>query len=367
MYVIGRTGVGKSALLESLIRQDVERGEGLVLLDPHGDLVQRVRSAIPPHRRKDLIDFDVPNTSRVLGFNPLEPVSPSARPLAAASLVDVFRKIWADSWGPRLEHVFRNSLLTLLDQPRANMTDILRLLDDRSFRSQALTQVHDPQVRDFWRREYDSYPARFRVEVIAPIQNKVGAFLADPLVRRILSAPRSHFDLRQVMDQGKILLVNLAKGKVGEETAALLGALFVTKLGHAALSRADQPEEKRRDFFVYMDEFPTYTTIGLANLLTELRKYGVAVILAHQYLTQLELVVRDAILGNVGTIIAFRVGVADAEVLAREFAPVFSAEDLVSLPRFHTYVRLLVDGVVTQPFSAETLPPFPPPAADREP
>jgi hypothetical protein len=247
------------------------------------------------------------------------------------------------------------------------MADIRRLLDDRSFRSQALALVRNPEVRDFWLREYASYPARFRVEAIAPIQNKVGAFLADPLVRRILTQPRSHFDLRRVMDEGKILLVNLAKGKVGEDTAALLGALLVTKLGHAAMSRADQPENERRDFFVYLDEFPTYTTTGLASLLTELRKYGVAVILAHQYLTQLDLTVRDAIFGNIGTIVAFRVGVPDAEMLAREFAPVFSVEDLVSLPHYHVYIRLLVDGVVTQPFSAETISPSDPFPSEHKP
>ncbi len=357
LYAIGKTGTGKSTLLAAMIRQDIEAGHGLAFLDPHGDLVEKIRSRIPASRQADLIDFDAPNRSRPLGFNPLEWVPPANRPLAAAGLVEVFKKIWADSWGPRLEHILRNAVHTLLDQPEATLADILRLLDDPEYRSRAVARVHSPQVRAFWLREYANYPVRFQAEAIAPIQNKVGAFLADPVLHGILTQAKSGFDLRRVMDGGKILLVNLAKGRIGEDSAALLGALLVARMGQTAMSRADQPEEDRRDFHLYLDEFPTFTTDSLATMLSELRKYRVGLILAHQYLTQLDLHVRDAILGNVGTIIAFRLGLSDAEVLAKEFAPVFSVSDLIALPNHHIYLKLMIDGRVSRPFSAETLPP----------
>jgi hypothetical protein len=357
MYIIGKTGTGKSTLLGTMVRQDIEAGRGLALLDPHGDLIERVLAGVPENRKADVIYFNVPDGAHPLGFNPLESVSPEKRPLAASGLLDVFKKIWADSWGPRLEHILRNALLALFDQPAATLADILRLLDDRGFRSHAMTRVHNTQVREFWLREYESYPARFRAEAVAPIQNKVGAFLADPLLNRILVQPRSAFDLRRVMDEGKILLVNLAKGKIGEDTAALLGALLVSRIGLAALSRAEMPEGERRDFFLYLDEFQSFTTLNLANMLSELRKYRVGMILAHQYLTQLDLPVRDAILGNAGTVVTFRLGLADAEILAKEFYPVFSATDLVSLPNYHVYLKLMIDGVVSRPFSAKILAP----------
>lgn len=355
MYMIGKTGTGKSTLLETLVRQDIMAGRGFALLDPHGDLAEKVRAAIPEERRNDLIDFYVPDTG--LGFNPLARVPSEKRPLVAAGLLEVFRKIWADSWGPRLEHIFRNCLLTLLDQPDATLADVLRLFNNSAFRSHAITHIKNGRVRDFWLREYAKYPARFQVEAIAPIQNKVGAFITDPKLQRILTQPRSSFDLREVMDEGKILIVNLSKGRIGEDASALLGALLVAMIAFAGQSRADLPLEDRRDFYLYLDEFHTFTTEGLAGMLAELRKYHVNLILAHQYLTQLELPVRDAILGNVGTTIAFRLGLPDAEILAKEFAPEFSAHDLMTLPNHHLYLKLMVDNVVSKPFSAESLRP----------
>src|SRR5436309_12000146 len=318
MYLIGKTGTGKSTLLERMIAQDVRTGQGLALLDPHGDLAERVLAGVPAGRKDDLIYFNVPDVSKPLGFNPLERVAPGKRPLAASGVLEVFKKIWVDTWGPRMEHILRNALLALLDQPEATLADVLRLLDDRTFRRSAMVHVANAAVRDFWLREYESYPARFRVEAIAPIQNKVGAFLTNPILRNIVTQPKSAFDLRRVMDDGKVLLVNLAKGKIGEDVAALLGAMLVSRLGLAALSRTDIPEEDRRDFFVYLDEFQSFTTLSLANMLSELRKYRVGLILAHQYLSQLDLQVRDAILGNVGTMIAFRLGLADADILESE-------------------------------------------------
>jgi Type IV secretion-system coupling protein DNA-binding domain len=357
MYVIGKTGTGKSTLMETLIRQDIQNGEGVALLDPHGDLVDKILATIPEKRKADLIYFNVAENARPLGFNPLESVAPEKRPLAAAGLLDAFKKIWVDSWGPRLEHLLRNALFCLLDQPSATLADVLRLLNDSEFRRAAALRVYNSHVRDVWLNEYENYPARLRAEAIAPIQNKVGAFLASPVLSRILTQPKSSFDLRRVMDEGKILLVNLAKGKIGEDASALLGALLVTKIGLAGLSRADIQEERRRDFYLYLDEFQNLATLSLANMLSELRKYRVNMILSHQYLSQLDPQVRDAILGNTGTIISFRLGLTDAEILAGEFYPLFSARDLINLPNYHIYLRLMIDGVVSQPFSGETVEP----------
>src|SRR2546427_706420 len=357
MYIIGKTGTGKSTLLENLARQDIQCGHGLALLDPHGDLVERIWNDVPKERRSDCIYFNVPDVAHPLGFNPLESMAPDRRPLAASGLLEVFKKIWMDSWGPRLEHILRNALLALLDQPEATLAGVLRLLDDRTFRRNAMAHVANVHIRDFWLREYESYPARFRVEAIAPIQNKVGAFLTNPVLRNIVTQFKSAFDLRRVMDEGKILLVNLAKGKIGEDVAALMGAMLVSRMGLAALSRTDVPEKSRRDFYVYLDEFQSFTTLSLANMLSELRKYRVGMILAPQYLSPLDLQVRDAILGNVGTILAFRLGLGDAEILAQEFYPIFAAADLVSLPNYQVYLKLMIDGRPSVPFSAATLRP----------
>jgi hypothetical protein len=270
--------------------------------------------------------------------------------------VDVFKKIWAEFWGPRLEHILRNAILALLEAAEPTLADVNRLLIDREFRRAVTLHLANREVREFWLREYEGYPERFRAEAIAPIQNKIGAFLSNPILSRILTAQNNALDLRTVIDQGKILLVNLAKGKIGEDTASLLGAFLVARLGRAALRRADTPETKRRDLHLYLDEFQTFSTASLANMLSELRKYRLNLILAHQFLGQLDPLVRDAVLGNAGTVISFRLGAADAEVIEREFYPVFSAADLVNLPNYHIYLKLMVDGVVTKPFSAVTLP-----------
>jgi hypothetical protein len=355
MYIIGKTGVGKSTLLETLIKHDVTAGHGVALIDPHGDLVERVLTGLPEERKRDLIYFNVTDAAHPLAFNPLQHVPVARRPLAASGMLSVFKHLWNESWGPRLEHILRNALLALLDQPQATLADILKLLDDASFRRQAIRNIKNSQVRRFWENEYEGYPARFRTEAIAPVQNKVGAFLADPVLNRILTQPQSSFRLRQVMDQRKILLVNLAKGIIGEDTAALLGALIVARFGLAALSRADLPEQERQDYFLYLDEFHNFTTLSLAEMLSDLRKYRLNLILAHQYLTQLSTLMRDAILGNVGTLISFRIGAVDADLLAPEFYPEFTAADLNRLPNYQIYLKLMIDGVPSQPFSASTL------------
>lgn len=356
-YVIGKTGVGKSTLLETLIRQDLRAGEGLALLDPHGELVERILARVPDNRHDDLIYFNVPDAAGLISFNPLANVPTEKRALAASALLDVFKKVWPDSWGPRLEHILRNALLALLDQPAATLADVLRLLIDDDFRRNAMLAVRHAPVRTFWLKEYAQYPARFRIEAIAPIQNKVGAFVANPLLHRILTSGGNDLDLRKVLDDRKILLVNLAKGKIGEDTSALLGALLVASLGWAAFGRADVPESQRPDFYLYLDEFQNFTTLSLANMLSELRKFRVAIHACHQYLSQVDPPIRDAIIGNVGTLISFRVGYADAEVIAQEFYPEFTAVDLVSLPNHAVYLKLMVDGAPSAPFSAVTVRP----------
>jgi hypothetical protein len=355
MYIIGKTGTGKSTLIANLARQDALHGEGFALLDPHGDLVEQVLRSVPEERQKDLIYFNVPDMAHPVAFNPLESAQPAFRSLVASGLISVFKKIWAEFWGPRMEYILRNALLALLDVPGTTLLDVPRLLDEPDFRRHVLGFVRNDQVRRFWLREYQTYPVRFRAEAIAPIQNKVGEFLVNPFLRRIIGQPKSAFDLREAMDQGKILLVNLAKGKIGEDTAAILGGMLVTKIGLAALSRSSLPEAGRRDFYLYADEFPSFTTASFAGMLAEMRKYHVGLVLAHQYLEQVDETVRGAILGNVGTTIAFRVGLPDALLLEKEFYPEFEATDLIKLPNYRIYLKLMIDGVVSKPFSAHTI------------
>lgn len=357
MHVVGKTGTGKSTLIETLIGQDLASGEGVAVCDPHGDLIQRVLSRVPEHRQGDLIYFDAPEPRQPLGFNPLERVPEAKRPLAASAVLDAFKKLWEESWGPRLEHILRNALLGLLDQPSATLADVLPLLMDRDFRRVAIQHMKNDQVREFWSHEYEAYPYTLRATAIAPIQNKVGAFLADPVLNRILTGSETMLNLREIMDGGKILLVNLAKGRMGGDASALLGALLVASIGWTAFGRAEMPEADRPDFFVYLDEFHTFTTLSMADMLSELRKYRVGLILAHQYTAQLDPAVRDAIFGNAGTLISFRVGPDDARILAKEFDPVFSELDLITLPNHRMYLKLMIDGTPSKPFSADTLPP----------
>ena len=357
LYILGKTGTGKSTLLESLMMDDLKKGFGFALLDPHGDLVKKVKSQIPWSRVDDVIDFDVPDPLQPYGFNPLANISEDKRPLACSGLIQVFKHLWNDSWGPRLEHILRNSLLTLLDYPEATLSDILKLLSDKDFRKKVLPYISNKQIQEFWTKEFDKYTERLKAEAIAPIQNKVGAFLSHPLLQKILTKPKKPLSLRKIMDEGKILLVNLAKGSIGEDTSNLLGSLLISRFDLAALSRANIPENERADFSLYLDEFHNFTTQSLVLMLSELRKYRLSLVLAHQYLTQLEPNIKDAILGNVGTIIVFRIGAIDAEVFAQEFFPAFTQSDFTNLPNFHIYLKLMIDGTVSAPFSAVTLPP----------
>src|SRR5262249_30560122 len=357
MYVIGKTGTGKSTLLQTLAVQDIEPGRGMMLIDPHGDLAERIVASIPPHRRDDVIYFNVPDPNQPFGYNPLKHVREDKIPLAASGLMEAFEKMWPDAWGVRMEHVLRNALLALLEQPDSTLPDILRLLNDKEYRTVIVDRLRNDQVQRFWRDEYDHYPPRLKAEAIAPIQNKVGAFLADPTLRRILTSPDRPLHFRRMMDESKILIVNLARAQVGEDTASLLGPLLVPTAALAAFTRAGVSEANRRPFFIYLDEFQSFTTRSLATMTAELRKYGIGVIAAHQYLRQVEPPVIDAVLGNAGTIISFRLGPRDALALSGEFQPKFGQIDLSNLPNHHIYLKLMIDGAPSQPFSAATIRP----------
>lgn len=357
LYLLGKTGTGKSTLLETLMLSDVHAGRGFALLDPHGDLVKKIKSQVPWSRRDDVIDFDASDINQPYGFNPFANVSPEKRPLAASGLIQVFKHLWNDSWGPRLEYILRNSLLSLLDYPQATLADVLKLLSDKDFRNKVVPFISNEQIKEFWTKEFDKYPERLRAEAISPIQNKVGAFLSHPILKKILTQPEKSLNLRRLMDTGKILLVNLSKGSLGEDVSNLLGSLLISRFDLAALSRANIVESEREDYTLYLDEFHNFTTNSLILMLSELRKYRLSLVLAHQYLTQLEPPIRDAILGNAGTIIVFRIGANDAEFLAPEFAPEFTQTDFTNLPNYHIYLKLMIDGRVSKPFSAVTLNP----------
>lgn len=356
-YALGKTGTGKTTLLETLALQDMMRGRGVTVIDPHGDLAERLVAHVPRWRERDLVYLNAPDLSQPYGYNPLRRVQPDRIPLAASGLMEAFEKLWGEAWGVRMEHVLRNALYALLEFGDAMLPDILRMLADKPFQRQVLSRTKNEQVRAFWAKEFPNYNPRYRQESIAPIQNKVGAFLADPRLYRMFTNPPVDLHFRQIMDEGKILIVNLAKGRLGEDSANLLGALLVTTLGLAALSRADTDESRRRDHFVFIDEFQSFTTLSVANMVSELRKYHVGLVLSHQHLFQLEPEVRHAVLGNVGTLISFRLGPEDAGMIRREFEPVFSDQDLVNLPNHSIYLKLMIDGMPSKPFSASTMHP----------
>jgi hypothetical protein len=360
VYIIGKTGTGKSTLIETMALQDLELGNGFALVDPHGELVERIASRIPASRQADTIYFNPADPAQPYGYNPLRQVRPDFISLAASGLMEVLKKMWADSWGVRMEHILRNVLLALLEQPDATLSDVLRLLSDRSYRQKICRSLKNRTVKNFLEHEFERFTFGYRADGIAPIQNKIGAFLADPLLNRVLTAPRQDLHVRRIMDEGKVLLVNLAKGRLGEDSSSLLGGLLVTTIGLAAFSRADVPPEMRRDFYVYVDEFQSFTTLALVNMFSELRKYRVGFTVAHQYLHQLEPEIRHAVLGNAGTVISFRVGAEDAPYIVEEFHERYKKIDFLQLPNYRTYMKLMIDGTPSKPFSAMTLAPSPP-------
>lgn len=358
MYIIGKTGTGKSTLLATLATQDIAHGEGISFLDPHGDIIERIAHAIPPHRTSDVIYFDVPKPNLAFSYNPLRRVAPQYRPLATSGLMEVFYKRWGEkAWGQRMERVLRNAIFALLEQESATLVDLMRLLREKEFRETVTRNITNKEVRAFWHSEFSRYSSSYRMDVATPILSKVGAFLSDPKLYRILTRTDNQLQFRKIMDEGKILLVNLATGRIGSDSAGLLGAMLVTTIGLAAYSRANITEEERRYHFLYMDEFQSFTTLSVANMLSELRKYKLSMCIGNQYLHQLDSNVRHAILGNAGTLISFRLSAEDASYMAGEFAPTFNAEDLLKLPNYNINLKLLIDGAPSKPFSATTLLP----------
>lgn len=359
VYVLGKTGMGKTTLLENMILNDINAGHGVCYVDPHGDTAERLLDFIPPERINDVVYFNPADIDFPIGFNVLEAVDEASRPLAAQGLMGVFKKIWPDVWSARMEHILNQCILSLLEYPDSTLLGINRILVDKEFRKRVVSVLKDPVVKAFWTDEYARWEDRFRNEAIAPIQNKVGQFLAATIIRNIVAQVKSTINIREIMDEGKILIINLAKGRIGEDSSRLLGGMIITKLQLAAMERVDTPEEDRRDFYLYVDEFQNFATASFANILSEARKYRLNLIVAHQYIEQLdEDYVRPAVFGNVGTMIYFRVGASDATFLEQEIAPRFLPEDLVNLTKFEVYIKLMIDGVASEVFSANTLPPI---------
>lgn len=361
MYVIGKTGMGKSTLLENLIIQDIQNGEGLAMIDPHGASAETILEYIPEERIDDVIYFAPFDLDHPVAFNVMEDVGYDKRHLVVSGLMSAFEKIWEDAWSARMEYILTNTLLALLEYPDATMLDVNRMYSDKVFRKKVIDNVSDPLVKAFWEGEFANFTDRYAQEATPAIQNKIGQFTGNPLIRNIIGQPKSSFDLRDVIDNQKIFICNLSKGLVGETNANLLGSMLITKIYLAAMSRADVDERalgKLPNFYFYVDEFQSFANKSFADILSEARKYKLNLTIAHQYIEQMSDEVRAAVFGNVGTMITFRVGAYDADVLEKEFSPQFYADDLVNLGKYQIYLKLMIDGMGSQPFSATTLPPL---------
>lgn len=364
-YVVGKTGMGKSTLLETMAIADINAGRGVGIIDPHGDLAEKLLDYIPEHRINDVVYFNPADDEFPVAFNPLEKVGKEARHMIVSGLMGVFKKIWIDAWSARMEYILNNTLLAILEYPDTTLLEVLRMFSNKDFRKKIVDNLKDPVVKSFWVNEYAKYSQKFETEAVAPLQNKVGQFVSNPLIRNILGQQHSAINLRKVMDEGKILIANLSKGRIGEDNSALLGSMLITRIQLAAMSRVDILEKDRRDFFLSVDEFQNFATSSFASILSEARKYRLCLTIAHQYIGQLEqgdnMMVRDAVFGNVGTMLVFRVGAEDAEFLEKEFEPEFVISDFVNLPRGNVYLKLMVNGITSRPFSATVLlaPPKP--------
>jgi hypothetical protein len=355
LYVIGKTGVGKSTLLANMAISDIQRGNGCCILDPHGDIAQKILDYIPKERMKDVIYFNPADIEHPIAFNPLHAIHPDHHHLVASGMVSTFKKIWIDSWGPRLEHILRFTILALLEYPHATLLDIQPMLTDASTRKIILEYVKNPATRAFWYNEFDKYTPAFRAEAISPIVNKVGLFASCLPLRNIVGQQTKGFRMSQVLDEKRILIVNLSKGLIGEDASTFIGSMLVTSIQLATMFRAKQEEHTRIPFYLYVDEAHSFISLSFADMLSEARKYGLSLFLAHQFIEQMHEKIRSAIFGNVGTMVTFRVGSTDAQVLAKEFHPVFNESDLVNLPKYEMYMKLMIDGATSKPFSAETI------------
>ncbi|MEX0931940.1 MAG: type IV secretory system conjugative DNA transfer family protein [Candidatus Paceibacterota bacterium] len=370
VYVIGKTGMGKSTLLENMAVQDMKNGEGMAFIDPHGQTADLLLDYVPQERRQDVMYFAPFDLENPISFNIMEDVGYDKRHLVVSGLMSTFKKIWADAWSARMEYILNNTLLALLEYPNATLLSVNRMLSDKHFRKKVVDNIQDASVRAFWVDEFANYTDRFTAEATPAIQNKVGQFTSNPLIRNIIGQPKSSFDLRKMMDEKKIIIVNLSKGRVGEANANLIGSMLITKIYLAAMSRADIDEGVLKkdlpNFYLYVDEFQSFANESFADILSEARKYKLNLTMAHQYIEQMSEEVRAAVFGNVGTMITFRVGAYDAETLEKEFSPTFLAEDLVNLNFAQIYLKLMIDGVGSQPFSARTIPPIPRPEISQK-
>ncbi|MEK7121824.1 MAG: DUF87 domain-containing protein [Patescibacteria group bacterium] len=360
MYVVGSTGMGKSEFLKSMAIQDIEAGRGVCFIDPHGDSADDLLDYVPENRIKDVIYFDPDDLQFPIAFNVMEGIGFDYRHLVASGLVGVFKKIWGtEAWSGRMEYILNNTILALLEYPDSTLLGINRLMSSKEYRKKVVANVSDPIVKAFWTDEFAKYADKFATEATAAIQNKVGQFASNNVIRNILGQPKSKINIRKIMDEGKILIVNVSKGKIGEDASRLLGAFLITKIQLAAMSRVDIPESERKDFHLYVDEFQNFATESFANILSEARKYHLSLVMAHQYIKQMEEPVMDAVFGNVGTIISFRVGAEDAEFLEKWFQPDFMMNDIVNLGKRSMYIKLMINGVSSKGFSAGTLDRFP--------
>ncbi len=361
MYVIGKTGVGKTAFLRNMALQDINNGEGLAIIDPHGEFVEEVLESIPPHRINDVVYFNPADMQYPVSFNIMEVQDERYKHLVASGLIGIFTKIWANVWSARMEYILANCILALLDTPGTTLLGIPRMLVDRDYRQKIINNLKDPVVKSFWVNEYEEWEQRYRNEAIAPVQNKVGQFLNVSFVRNIVGQSKNTIDIDEIINTKKILLVNVSKGRIGEDNSAILGAMIITKIQLAAMERVRIPEDERKDFYLYVDEFQNFATDSFVNILSEARKYRLNLIIAHQYIGQLvtdtSTAVRDAVFGNVGSIISFRVGATDAEFLEQEFTPEFLQDDLIRLDNYNIYIKLMIDGITSRPFSATTIAP----------
>jgi energy-coupling factor transporter ATP-binding protein EcfA2 len=355
IYCVGKTGSGKSTLLLNMAISDIERGKGLGVIDPHGDLAEELLNHIPKERIQDVVYFNAGDTEYLISFNPLSNVKEQDRYFVTATIVTTLKKLWSDSWGPRLEHILRNTLLSLSYYSKSTLLDIVPMLTDYEFRKKVLYAVPVYSILDFWHKEFESLSPQLKNEFISPILNKVGLFTANPIIRNILGQQVSNINMASIMDTKKIFIANLSKGVLGEAGTQLLGSLIVTQFQTASLGRAARPRHTRMPFYLYIDEVHSFITKSFTDILSESRKYGLSIFLTHQFLDQLPEDIHKSIIGNVGTLISFRVGARDAKVLEEEFYPVFSQSDLINLPRYHIYLKLLIDGTTSRPFSASTI------------
>lgn len=364
VYIIGKTGMGKSTLLENMAVQDIQTGDGMAFIDPHGKTADLLMEYVPKERIRDVIYIAPFDLEHPISFNVLESVSPDKRHLVVSGLMSTFKKIWVDAWSARMEYILTNTLLALLEYPGATLLGVNRMLSDKEYRKEIVSKITDPSVKTFWTKEFAGYTERQAAEAVPAIQNKVGQFTANPVIRNMIGQPTSSFDFREAMDKRKIIIINLSKGKIGDENMKLLGGLLVTKIYLAAMSRADVPDRLMKmlpNFYLFVDEFQNFANASFADILSEARKYKLNLTIAHQYIEQMDEVVRAAVFGNVGTMISFRVGATDAETLEKEFAPQFTVEDLVNLGFTQIYLKLMIDGLTSAPFSAVTIPPIPHP------